>query len=217
MNVDDVVRHLCTLGRHSLLAKLDLADAFHHIRVRQEDWELLGTTWLDNTGNITYFMSTVLPFGLRSSPKLFNDFALAAQYIMEYQGTTYVDHYLDDYITAGPADSLICQKNLDTMLNVCDTVGFAVNPSKVVQPRTQLEFLGIWIDTDKMELRISEGRLQEISLELHSWSSRRRGKKRSLLSLIGKLSLSRALSALAGAFFGVSSKPPPEQNIYTTT
>ena len=188
MSVDNVVDQVCALGRNSRLAKLDLADAFHHIRVRPEDWELLGSTWTDECGNTAYYLSTVLPFGLRSSPKLFNDFAEAAQLTMKYQGASYVAHYLDDFITAGPPDSPECQSNLEVMLTVCDKVGFAVNPTKVVHSCTKLEFLGIVIDTEKMELRISKERLQEIAADLKKWESRRRGKKRKLLSLIGKLS-----------------------------
>ena len=188
MSVDDVVHRIKQTGRHTLLAKLDLADAFHHIMVRSEDWELLGSSYCHSSKDSPmYYMSTVLPFGLRSSPKLFNDFADATQWIMLNNGTSFVDHYLDDYITLGPPDSSVCHKNLDIMLETCTQVGFAVNPSKVKGPATVLEFLGIIIDTDTMELRISDERLSSVMDELEKWRMKKKGRKRDILSLIGKL------------------------------
>lgn len=187
MSVDDVVSKLQTFGHTNVpMAKLDLADAFHHIRVRQEDWELLGSTWVDPSGTIYYFVSTVLPFGLRSSPKLFNDFATAAKWIMLDKNVSYAENYLDDFITIGN-DVNECSFNLTTMIDVCNSLGFELNPRKVTPPTPVIEFLGIVIDSVKMELRISQERLKETMDLLQVWSMKRRAKKRHLLSLIGKL------------------------------
>ena len=188
MSIDNVVSHIQHVGQSALLAKLDLSDAFHHIRVRPQDWELLGSTWPNADGSIDYYVSTVLPFGLRSSPKLFTDFALASKLIMQARGVSYVDQYLDDFITVGAPNSYECHNNLSNMLSVCHDLGFAVNPSKLVDATTKLEFLGILLDTDSQELRITEDRLAEIYNDLIAWRGKKRGKKRALLSLIGKLS-----------------------------
>ena len=50
-------------GPGSLMAKLDLKDAFRHIPVRAADWHLLGFFW----GSEFYHM-LVLAFGLRTAP-----------------------------------------------------------------------------------------------------------------------------------------------------
>ena len=73
------------------------------------------------------------------------------------------------------------------MLDTCHDLGFAVNPRKVVPPTTQLEFLGITLDTFMMEMRISDERLDDVMSELSKWQSRKSCTKRELLSLIGKL------------------------------
>ena len=91
-------------GSHALLTKLDLADAFRHIDVRQEDWELLGTVFNHDVDGVLvkkYYFDVVLPFGLRSSPKLFSDFADTLQYIMLQRGVSECHHYMDDYVTLG--------------------------------------------------------------------------------------------------------------------
>jgi hypothetical protein len=73
------------------------------------------------------------------------------------------------------------------MLQVCDELGFAVNPNTVHPATTEIEFLGIIIDSEKIELRISKDRLDEVLDEINEWRTERRGRKRELLSLIGKL------------------------------
>lgn len=200
ISVDDIVQYLSQFEPGAQMAKLDLEDAFKHIPVRPEDWELLGTTWytMDDNGNKRkiYLVDLVLPFGMRSSPKLFDDFATALEYIMCKNGATYVNHYLDDYITVGPPASDMCQRNLDIMLDTCKYVNFSVNPAKVVGPSTTLEFLGIVIDTINLELRISEERLADTMCELREWEYKLHCTKRELLSLIGKLTfLSRVVTS----------------------
>lgn len=188
VSIDDIVQKIITYGPGTLLAKLDLADAFHSILVRPDDWELLGSSWKSsNDDTVMYYVSTVLPFGLRSSPSLFNDFATGTELIMKYKGVSDVEHYLDDYITIGPPESTRCRDNLDLMIDTCHEVGFEINFSKVVGPSTCIEFLGIILDTDLMQLRISEERLNHILEELSCWRGRKRATKREILSLIGKL------------------------------
>ena len=69
------------------------------------------------------------------------------------------------------------------MLCACDETGFEVNPDKVIQPTTEIEYLGIVIDSYNMILKISDDRLYE----LYKWNIRKSCSKRELLSLIGKL------------------------------
>lgn len=192
MSVDDVVDQIRILGPNCQIAKLDLEDAFKHIPVHPSDWELLGYTWYywDPASNCVqpqYFFDRMIQFGARSSPSLFNEFADGAQFIMTGNGVTYVDHYLDDFITVGPADSDICSQNLQIMLDTCDSLGFSVNPRKVVPATSQLEFLGITLDSESMEISISTERMNDVMGELHKWRDRQSCTKRELLSLIGKL------------------------------
>ena len=57
------------------MCKVDLKDAYKSIVVRPQDWPLLGSTWLNRNGDTEFYIDHVLPFGLRSSAKLFNLFA----------------------------------------------------------------------------------------------------------------------------------------------
>ena len=192
LSLDQVMSAIRQRGQHTQIAKLDLASAFQHIPVRSQDYELLGFTFdrkdpITNATSKEYYYDTVLQFGARSSPKLFNEFATAAKHIMHYRGASYAENYLDDYITMGDAGSDECQRNLDIMIDTCDDLGFTLNPDKVCQPSTVMTYLGIELDTDVFEARITQDRLQEVLSELKEWSTRVTATKRQILSLVGKL------------------------------
>ena len=188
MSMDDLVQRITSYGTGTLLGKLDIADAFKHILVRSRDWDLLGSTYYNlETHQKQYYVDLVLPFGLRSSPKLFNEYADALQFIMLKNGVSECMHYMDDYVTLGPKNSTQCRNNLEIMQKVCDDIGFSINPNKLVLPNTVIEFIGFIVDTNNMELRISENRLRDIIAELTLWEGRKTCKKRELLSIIGKL------------------------------
>ena len=82
-NIDDAVHHVIQCGRGSLMAKLDLKDAYRHVVVAPEYWHLLGLTWPNSEGIREYYLELTLPFGLRSSCYIFEQFATGLQYIME--------------------------------------------------------------------------------------------------------------------------------------
>ena len=66
-NIDEAVALVTLSGVGSFMAKMDVKSAFRLIPVRKQDWNLLGYCH-DNR----YYFDTVLPFGLRSSPAIFN-------------------------------------------------------------------------------------------------------------------------------------------------
>ena len=121
-------------GVGALMAKLDLADVFKHILVQPEDWPLLCSSWdmvqVDGSVLRQYYIDLFLPFGLRSSPAIFNHYANALEFAMQANGVQDLLHYLDGYFTAGPTDTSDCQCNIGKMVQVYRHLGFAVNPTK---------------------------------------------------------------------------------------
>ena len=98
VTVDMIADKVASLGKGTLLAKLDVKSAFRIVPVHPADRLLLGMQWRDSI-----YVDTVLPFGLRSTPKLFNVIADAIQYIARSQGVQHITHYLDDFIVLGQA------------------------------------------------------------------------------------------------------------------
>lgn len=187
-SVDAYVTALRARGKGTLMAKLDLQDAYKHVMVHPLDWDLLGST-ITRDGRTSHYVDTSLPFGLKSAPKIFNEVADMLAYMMTEKGASFVDHYLDDYFTLGQANTPECERNMRIMLDTCHMANVAIStsPGKVVHPTTIMECLGIELDTELMEMRISKERLQEIEEDLLSVSQAKKCKKRRLLSIIGKL------------------------------
>ena len=185
-SIDDAYTIINKLGPGTLLSKIDLKDAFRLIPVRPTDWNLLGIHWQQN-----YYIDTCLPFGLRSAPYLFNRFSSALHWILEHNyGVQHLLHYLDDFFTAGPADSDVCEHSLNAMLMLCNILNVPIKPSKVEGPTTSLTFLGIHLNTITMEASITSERKQSLLQELSALHARNKCTKWELLSLIGKLSFS---------------------------
>ena len=69
---------LCDSGKGSVMAKLDLKDAYRHIPVRNSDWPLLGFHWEGK-----FYYPVVLMFSGKSAPYIFNMFAEALHWIIQ--------------------------------------------------------------------------------------------------------------------------------------
>ena len=195
-SVDEAVALLQQAGWGASMAKVDLKAAFQMIPVGREDWELLGMVWRD-----AIYVDKCLPFGLRSAPYLFNQYARALSWILKtnYSIKRHI-HYLDDYLMVGEAGSNQCSTYLATMLKLCERLGVPVAAEKVEGPSTSIVFLGILLDSVTQELSLPAVKLQEFLSFIHDWCMRRKCTKRQLLSLVGKL-LFAARVVPAGRFF----------------
>ena len=67
--------------------------------VHPDDRPLLGMIWGEKV-----YIDTVLPFGLRSAPKIFSSLADGLEWILIRRGVSVVIHYLDDFLTMGRAN-----------------------------------------------------------------------------------------------------------------
>ena len=110
-----------------------------------------------------YYIDTVLPFGLRSAPKIFIALADALQWIICRQGATWVAHYLDDFVTLGKPGTSDCACNQTIISDVCALLGVPLAPEKVEGPTTCLTFLEIEIDTVMMELRLLGKKISQLT------------------------------------------------------
>lgn len=176
----DAVMHL---GRHALMAKLDIQSAFRLCPVLPRDHHLLGMQWQGQ-----YYYDRVLPFGLRSAPFIFNCLAEAVEWLARQRGITHIHHYLDDFFLAGSPHTDECASYLSSLTSLCNHLGIPLAEEKLEGPTTQLEYLGILLDSAKLEARLPEDKLQDLKAALTTWSARTPCTKQELLSFIGTLS-----------------------------
>ena len=183
VTVEDALQMVVACGRGTMLAKIDVRKAYRNVPIHPADRPLLGLMWEDNL-----YIDTALPFGLRSSPKIFTAVADTAEWIARQKGVERVIHYLDDFLIVGPPHSTKCKQDVDKIIEIFEDIGLPVAPAKLEGPSTSLTFLGIGIDTVSLEIRLPADKLQRLQDLLHSWLSRASCTKQELESLIGYLS-----------------------------
>ena len=96
--LDQALALVACHGPNALMAKLDIKHAFRLCPVRIEDRELLGIHWQGK-----FYFDLRLPFGLPSSPYLFNRLADAFEWVLKRQHEIPdLMHYLDDVCVKCP-------------------------------------------------------------------------------------------------------------------
>ena len=100
---------------------------------------------------------------------------------ISYIGVSFLIHYLDDFLTAGGANSQECTRNLELIMAICEWLGVPLKAQKIVGPATVIIFLGIELDTVKQEIRIPPTKLRQLVELLAQWETRKHCQKRELL------------------------------------
>ena len=182
VSIEDAARAIVESGPGSKLAKIDIKNAYRIVPVHPEDRLLLGMVWDEGL-----YVDAVLPFGLRSAPKVFTALADALEWVIRREGVQKLFHYLDDFLIVAPPASRQCEEDLQKLLVIFDRLHIPVAMSKLEGPTEHLTFLGIELDTQAMILRLPASKLDELRLLVAQWQGKKFCVKKDLQSLVGKL------------------------------
>lgn len=108
--------------------------------------------------------------------------------MMQRNGATFVEHYIDDFITVGAPTSEECANNIKIMHHTYYPSGTPIEEEKSEGPATVICFLGIEIDTVVMGLRLPGDKLIQLRHNLSQWRGKKACRKKELQSIIGSLS-----------------------------
>ena len=165
------------------MAKFDIESAYRNIAINPSDRHLLGLKWHD-----AYYIDLALPFGLRSAPAIFNSVVELVEWIFVHNyGIEDLLHYLDDFILAAPANSVVCASNLQVAVAVVARLGLPLHPQKCLGPASCMVILGIELDAAAQIARLPADKFSALQVALSHWSSRKCCTKKDLQSLIGRL------------------------------
>ena len=153
-----------SLGKGCLMAKQDLKEAYHAVPIHPSDQKLLAVSWKGAT-----YIDRVLPFGLRSAPKLFSALTDVMIWILHRKSVRTALHYLDDFLLLGPPDRQVCHNNLELPLSLCQELGFPVAPEKTEGPTTSITFLGVELDSVAQQVRLPQDKLSRIQVTIAKW------------------------------------------------
>ena len=161
--------------------KFDLKAGYHHVEIDKHFRKFLGFSWGGK-----WFVFNVLLFGLKTAPYLFTKILRPLVKKWRGDGLKFV-LYLDDGIclagsqVEGKAAALKMQKELYEL-------GWVTAEKKCVwEPTKEISWLGVDIDFERRELRITQQRVQSLVLTCHSLLSEPRSSARKLAKGVGKL------------------------------
>jgi hypothetical protein len=178
----EVLMEVYKKGKNCLMAKYDIKSAFRLIRVRIQDQHLLGMSFKGK-----FYYELCLPFGLKSAPGLFELFATAIEAFLHNSGIKIVRHYIDDYITISVASQPLAQLDYDKVIKMFKKLKINLSVEKLQKPATRIEFLGLIIDSNLMQVELPSDKLIRYRAILLKWRTKIFCTIKELQSLVGKL------------------------------
>ena len=190
--LDDAIDLILDLGAGSFLAKSDIRSAFRLIPVHPEDYHLLGFTWQGK-----YYYDRSLPMGASSSCFLFELFSSPLHWILEHKFHLHLCHVLDDFLFVFPC---LSENPLPLFQSLCLKWGIPLHPDKTQGPSTTLDFVGITLDSMKMEARLPSDKLTNLRSVIDQFLGRNKATLKEIQSLIGLLNFACKVVAPGRAF-----------------
>ncbi len=183
VTIDDAIRRIQDLGQNAWMNKADIQDAFKLLPIKPSLWPFYGVKWNDY-----YYFFIRLPFGSRSSPKLFDMLSEAIVWIAEHNyGISKMLHLLDDFFVVDSADEG-GERTRALISFLFNRLKVPLSLKKTIGPVREIEYLGIILDSSKMEARLPAEKLLRIIEMIKTLLDRRKCRKRELLSVLGHMS-----------------------------
>lgn len=180
---DDAVVLLRRFGSHCLMGKADIKAAFRLLSVHPDGFNSLGFQF-----DGLFYFDRCLPMGFSLSCFYFESFSSFLHWaVLLGQTEAGLVHYLDDFLFVGAASSNACLNVMQQFFDMCSYFNFPLAHEKTVWPCTKLEFLGISIDSVRMEFSLPENKLVRMLDLLQKMSIAKKTTLRELQTLLGLL------------------------------
>lgn len=184
--IDDAYAMVTRLGRGCLLSKFDVKAAFRLIPVSREDLHLLGFKF-----DQKYYVDLFLPFGLKSSPPLWEDFARLIKFLIQARlSIKEIIQFVDDFLFGtppSPSKHRVAAARMEAIASLLRVLGVPEALEKRCDGDTTAVFVGVEIDTILFVARLPADKLGELRALLQSWSGKTAATVQELRVLTGKL------------------------------
>ncbi|CAG2220984.1 unnamed protein product [Mytilus edulis] len=171
-SVDDACQLMLKYGKNCIMSKIDVVQAYRLVPMHFSCYHLLGFALEEGL----YFDKN-LAMGLSYSCNLFERFSSAIHWIAETKLAIHsCVHLLDDFLFISPPPIEIGQFNLQKFLDFAAEIGLPIKSEKTVLPTTKLIFLGLELDSEKMEIRLPLDKLEKVRNLLGYFSNKKKHK-----------------------------------------
>jgi hypothetical protein len=139
----------------------DLQSGYHHIDIQDSYWKFLGFSWFFPITGARYFVFKVLPFGLASACFVFTK--MLRPFVSRWRGMGLsAIMYIDDGICGCRTEVEALSASVQQQ-NDLSNAGWKVNDKKSDwKPRQIGEWLGLVIDTIRMQFVVSERKVSKL-------------------------------------------------------
>ena len=176
----DLANMIANHGRGCYAFNIDLARAYRQLRADPLDWPRHGISWQGET-----FIDIAVPFGARWGAAACQRTTNAVCHIAKHNGAAHIVPYIDDF--AGVATTYVqAQHKFETLRSTLQQLGLQEAVEKAARPAKQMRWIGLDFDTDLMQIRIPEDKLQSMLHITRAWLHKKKATKAQLQSLLGK-------------------------------
>lgn len=170
-----------TIQKGDFLIKIDISNAYYHIPIAHTHRRYLSLAW-----NGQIYNMQCLPFGLSSAPSIFSKVSNWVASLLRDRGMRVIV-YLDDYLLMNQNHSTLIQQAQWTVSFLKD-LGWELNLQKCdLNPKKQLEYLGLIWDTERNIIALPESKITNITNTIEKALRRNRWSWRDAKHILGKL------------------------------
>jgi hypothetical protein len=156
VTIDDAINRIQELGCFAWMNQADIQDAFKLFPIKPSLCLFYGVKWNDN-----YYFLVRLPFGSRSSPKLFDLLSQAIVWIAEHNyGITKMLHLLDEFFVEHSAENG-GERTRALLTLLFNRLRVPLSHKKTLGALQEIEYFGIILDSKRMEARLSQENICE--------------------------------------------------------
>ena len=174
------------------IATYDLSSAFHHVKIFEPHQKFLGFSLPGKEPGDPdrYFIFLVMPFGLASAVKCITRITRPLCCYLADKGIRH-SIYIDDGNALARTLALLL-KHLEIILETLDKAGFVIAREKTDSAATVSQvkvYLGFVLDSTKMEVRVTEEKIQDARKAIMTVANDQAGAKKAKLvaKAIGKV------------------------------
>ena len=167
------------------LFKFDLKSGFHHVDIHPDHFQFLGFQW-EKRGVPSYYVFTVLPFGLSTASYVFTK--LMRPLVRFWQGKGLkVNLYLDDEIVNLKGEEQAINASTQVKINL-ENAGFIINAEKSIwAPSQAIEWLGFHIELNRSVFAVPSEKIESLKSAIKLIKEVPQVPARLLASVIGKI------------------------------
>ena len=173
------------LQQDDALATVDISNAYRAVNTHPDSRARQGLRW-DFGDGVVCMRDNRLCMGLSSSPYVFSKISDFVVRCLVREGFNCCVNYLDDFCLVG-RDVEACREAQRALVAILGRIGFFVSFKKLSPAAGVTKFLGIEIDSVKMELRLPADKLKKLQIQLEKFIRKRKASKVELESLGGIL------------------------------